>query len=50
MSEFRFDHWPVSLALLVPFLSVVAARGLWLWVQERRAVRRALRDLMAPSP
>lgn len=48
MSDFRFDHWPVSLALVVPFLAVVAAVGLWQWAADRHARRRALRSLLAP--
>ena len=50
MSQFRIDHWPVSLAVVVPFLGVAAAWAISLWVRERRAVRRALRELIAPPP
>ena len=51
MSGFHVDHWPVSLALIVPFLAVVAVVGVRTWAAERSARRRALRDLLgAASP
>jgi glycosyltransferase involved in cell wall biosynthesis len=46
VSELRFDHWPVSLALIVPFLVAAVAVGAWTWAADRRARRRALRDRM----
>ena len=45
MSRFAFDHWPVSLALVLPFLTAAAACGLWGWWRERRAVASVIDEL-----